>query len=95
MEITKKYQLLIFSSLFTFHSSLSRIGWKNKCYKKQVPSKFFTLLKIFAKFLQNLNLHTDFRPREEAVRTLEIPTIVRREDLTFFQYSSHARYLEH
>ena len=28
----------------------------------------FLLCKIFAKFLQILNLHTDFRPREESVR---------------------------
>ena len=27
----------------------------------------FLLCKIFAKFLQILNLHTDFRPREESV----------------------------
>ena len=34
-----------------------------KCRKKN-----FLLCKIFAKFLQILNLHTDFRPREEFVR---------------------------
>ena len=45
MEITKIYQLQIFSCLFTFYSSLSRIFWKNKCYKKQVPSKIFTLVR--------------------------------------------------
>ena len=28
----------------------------------------FLLCKIFAKFLQILNLHTDFRPREESVK---------------------------
>ena len=33
-----------------------------KCAKK-----FFLLCKIFAIFLQILNLHTDFRPREESV----------------------------
>ena len=45
MEITKKYQFQIFSCLFAFYSSLSRIYWKNKCYKKQVlSSKIFTLL---------------------------------------------------
>ena len=33
-----------------------------KCAKK-----FFLLCKIFANFLQILNLHTDFRPREESV----------------------------
>ena len=30
----------------------------------------FLLCKIFAKFLQIINLHTDFRPREESVRYL-------------------------
>ena len=45
MEITKIYQLQIFSCLFIFYSSLSRICWKNKCYKKQVPSKIFTLIR--------------------------------------------------
>ena len=30
----------------------------------------FLLCKIFAKFLQILNLHTDFRPREESVRLI-------------------------
>ena len=45
MEITKIYQLQIFSCLFTFYSSLGRICWKNKCYKKQVPSKIFTILR--------------------------------------------------
>ena len=34
-----------------------------KCAKK-----IFLLCKIFANFLQILNLHTDFRPREESVR---------------------------
>ena len=34
-----------------------------KCGKQK-----FLLCKIFAKFLQILNLHTDFRPREESVR---------------------------
>ena len=33
-----------------------------KCAKKNFP-----LCKIFAKFLQILNLHSDFRPREESV----------------------------
>ena len=30
----------------------------------------FLLCKIFANFLQILNLHTDFRPREESVRSV-------------------------
>ena len=34
-----------------------------KCAKK-----IFLLCKIFANFLQILNLHTDFRPREESVK---------------------------
>ena len=32
-----------------------------------MKKKIFLLCKIFAKFLQILNLHTDFRPREESV----------------------------
>ena len=55
MEITKIYQLQIFSCLFTFYSSLSRICWKNKCYKKQVPSKIFTLLRC-----QEINFYVNF-----------------------------------
>ena len=34
---------------------------------KKCEKKIFLLRKIFAKFLQILNLHTDFRPREESV----------------------------
>ena len=55
MEITKIYQLQIFSCLFTFYSSLSRICWKNKCYKKQVPSKIFTLLRCL-----EINFYVNF-----------------------------------
>ena len=33
----------------------------------KMSKKNFLLHKNFAKFLQILNLHTDFRPREEAV----------------------------
>jgi len=54
-EITKIYQLQIFSCLFTFYSHLSRICWKNKCYKKQVPSNFFTLLRS-----QEINFYAYF-----------------------------------
>ena len=54
-EITKIYQLQIFSCLFTFYSHLSRICWKNKCYKKQVPSNFFTLLRC-----QEINFYAYF-----------------------------------
>ena len=48
---------------------------KKKLKKKnlnifQIEKKNFLLCKIFAKFLQILNLHTDFRPREEAVTYL-------------------------
>ena len=32
----------------------------------------FLLCKIFAKFLQILNLHTDFRPREESVTYIAV-----------------------
>ena len=35
----------------------------------------FLLCKIFAKFLQILNLHTDFRPREESVRAADVENI--------------------
>ena len=60
MEITKIYQLQIFSCLFTFYSSLSRICWKNKCYKKQVPSKFFTLLRCL-KINFCINFHNQLK----------------------------------
>ena len=35
-----------------------------------MKKKFILLCKIFAKFLQILNLHTDFRPREESVNDI-------------------------
>ena len=34
---------------------------------QNAQKKIFPLCKIFAKFLQILNLHSDFRPREESV----------------------------
>ena len=37
---------------------------------QNVKKKIFLLCKIFAKFLQILNLHTDLRPTEEAVGLL-------------------------
>ena len=36
--ITKTEWLQFFSCLFAFSSSFSIFCWKNKCYKKQVPS---------------------------------------------------------
>ena len=60
IEITKIYQLQIFSYLFTFYSSLSRICWKNKCYKKQVPSKIFTLLRCL-KINFCINFHNQLK----------------------------------
>ena len=50
-----KKELRVFSCLFTFYSSLSRICWKNKCYKKQVPSKIFTLLRCL-----EINFYVNF-----------------------------------
>ena len=48
---------------------------KKSCKKvaknlQNVKKKIFLLCKIFAKFLQILNLHTDFRPREESISFL-------------------------
>ena len=40
---------------------------------QNVKKKIFLLCKIFAKFLQILNLHTDFRPREESVKVKYSP----------------------
>ena len=50
---------------------------QNSCKKvaknlQNVKKEFFLLCKIFAKFLQILNLHTDFRPREESVRFVRL-----------------------
>ena len=50
-----KKELRVFSCLFTFYSSLSRICWKNKCYKKQVPSKIFTILRCL-----EINFYVNF-----------------------------------
>ena len=44
-------------------------NWKKNCKNfAKWEKKIFPLCKIFAKFLQILNLDTDFRPREEFVR---------------------------
>ena len=61
---------------------LMHTGWIESGFEKTaINFDFIGLLLLFRLFA--------------TIRTLEIPTIVRREDLTFFQYSSHARYLEH
>ena len=57
-----------------------------KCKKK-----FFPLCKIFAKFLQILNLHTDFRPSEEsATRLMMVKSIyqVTHNGRNFFQQTA-------
>ena len=60
MEIIKINQFQNFSCLFTFYSSLSRICWKNKCYKQQVPSKIFTLVRCL-KINFCINFHNQLK----------------------------------
>ena len=42
---------------------------------QNVKKKCFLRCKIFAKFLQILDLHTDFRPREESVSAPIVPEL--------------------
>ena len=58
---------------------------------QNVKKIFFLLCKIFAKFLQILNLHTDFRPREESVtRLMMVKSIyqVTHKGRNFFQQTA-------
>ena len=80
-EITKIYQLQIFSCLFTFYSHLSRICWKNKCYKKQVPSNFFTLLRC-----QEINFYAYFHNQLKKVWNVNFWG--QNTDLSFHQIST-------
>ena len=69
---------------------------KKNCKKiakklQNVKKKNFLLCKIFAKFLQILNLHTDFRPREESVtRLMMVKSIyqVTHKGRNFFQQTA-------
>ena len=49
-----------------FEKNWKKIEKKSQKICKKIAKRFL-LCKIFAKFLQILNLHTDFRPREESV----------------------------
>ena len=45
-----------FSCLFTFYSNFSKICWKNKCYKNQVPTNKMTLLRCL-----DINFYINFQ----------------------------------
>ena len=71
-----------------------KIEKKSKKFVKilqNAQKKNFPLCKIFAKFLQILNLHTDFRPREESVtRLMMVKSIyqVTHKGSNFFQQTA-------
>ena len=56
IRIPKIKETCFFSCLFTFYSKISKICWKNKCYKNQVPTNKMALSRCL-----EINFYINFK----------------------------------